>query len=117
MEFGFECRTNYEIELDLHLSKFYSIKDFSYTIIHKNLPKFKLGQFTGSTHYGFCVTFEESMESDDYMFLDHWTYYVLGKGSNEEDAWKDALHRIRYNWNEEGNLSIDDKYKREFYSY
>lgn len=97
MEFGFECRTNYEIELDLHLSKFYSIKDFSYTIIHKNVPEFKLGLFTGSNHCGFSVTFEESMESEDFIFLDHWTYYVLGKGSNEEDAWMDALHKIRYN--------------------
>jgi len=51
------------------------------------------------------------------MFLDHWTYFVLGKGSNEEDAWIDALHRIISNWYAEGNLSIDDKYKRGFYSY
>lgn len=116
-DFGFEYRTGYEIELNLDLLKYHSIEDFSFTIVHKSLPEFKLGQFTGSNYGGFCVTFEESMESEDYMFLDRWTYYVLGKGSNEEDAWIDALHRIISNWYEEGNLIIEDKYKRGFYTY
>jgi hypothetical protein len=101
----------------LDLPEYHCIEDFSFTIVHKSLHKFKLGQFTGNDYGGFSVTFEECMESEDYMFLDHWTYFVLGKGSNEEDAWIDALHRIISNWYAEGNLSIDDKYKRGFYSY
>lgn len=84
-DFGFECRTGYKIELNLDLPEYHSIEDFSFTIVHKSLHKFKLGQFTGNDYGGFSVTFEECMESEDYMFLDHWTYFVLGKGSNEED--------------------------------
>jgi hypothetical protein len=99
MNFGFECRTGYEIKLeppDLNEST----EEWTHIIIHKSQPSFKLVWFSNS-YEGLNIEFGEQRLSD------HWSYDALGLGGNEEKAWEDALGEVIWNWEQKGNLSTD----------
>lgn len=101
MDFGFECRTGYEIELDPpDLNE--PTEEWTYIIIHKSQPKFKLVWFNNSYDEGLNIKFGEEIVSCD------WSNYGLGLGSDEEKAWKNGLINLELRWKFKGNLSISE---------
>lgn len=95
MELGFECRSNYEVELRPENIQ-ECIEDYSHVIIHSSRPMFKLVLFENSYTSGLNIEYEGNGWSED------WTHTCLGIGSNEDEAWKDAIGMLSWNWETKG---------------